>query len=347
VGTPSVARPRRFEFTALTVLMTLLVMYSHASSEAFTGYQKDSLLYLAVFVTKKLCGFAVPGFIFMSAAKYFLAYERGGGFDYPSFLLKRVSKVYFPYIFWVVAYFIYFTGRYYFPPTYGELAQYLALGTLVSHFYFVVVIMQLYLLMPAWRCFARQKTATLAVVLVVSLAVMYISKTQLRGFEYADRIFTSFLFYWLLGVVCGTRYDAFLAFLKRRRALLLPAELLIIAAHIALSYLSSRGLVRYPFAEAGQIVYATALLMLALDLCAAIKPEKLPLRRLVERISAASYYIYLCHNLTLFIVDEYTPGWGISARFALRLVVVFTVPVAGSIAYTALKKKFQGRLKRA
>jgi len=329
----------------MTVVLALMVIYIHVASRAVGGYDKASFVYGFVFITQKLCAFAVYGFIFLSPAKYFAA-PRADSFRYGSFILKRVRKIALPYILWVFIYYIFFIWQGYFHFSVPELIKYLLTGELVAHLYFVVIIIQFYLLMPLWRWLAGLKTAPLAAITAVSFVITVISQVCFPGFAYSDRIFTSYLFFWLLGILCGSRYEAFVSFIKRRRFLLIIGSV-IVAAHIILSYLSSRGSIRYPHGNVWQLVCVTALIMLAFYFCVSIKPEKIPFWGLLQRISDSSFYIYLSHVLLIFIIDKYTPGFTITQNLSLRLILTFTVPTALSISYTALKKKIQGRIQRA
>ena len=335
----------RHEFTTMTVVLALLVIYSHVTSHALLGYDKSSLAYGFVYFTKKLCAIAFYGFIFMSSAKYF-ATPRSESFRYGAFMLRRVRKIVLPYILWVLIYYAYFLRHGYFPFSVPELVKYILTGTLVAHFYFIIVIMQFYLLMPLWHKLAKMKTAPIAAITAACFIVTVISQNCFPNFIYSDRIFPSYLFFWMLGILCGSRYDKFVGLLTRHRAMLL-VEGAIIAAHLVLGYFSSRGIISYPYANTWHLVYVTALIFFAMYFAVVIKPEKIPFWRLLTAISGASFYIYLTHILVLFIVDSHTPGATITQRLILRLVFAIVVPVALSIAYTTLSKKIRGRSLKA
>lgn len=338
-------KPYFHELTTMTAVLTLLVIYSHSTSQAIAGYDVSSLAYAVVFFTKRLCSVAVPGFIFLSAAKYF-ATLRTDGFRYGAFLIKRVRKLVPAYILWVCIYYAYFVGRDYFPFRVADLLKYIADGTLVAHFYFIFVILQFYVLMPLWRRLARLKTAPLAAVTALSFVVMLISQMAFPDFAYRHMVFTSYVFFWLLGILCGTHYDAFKKLLTSHRTVPL-ITFVVFAAHFVLSYFKSRGMLVYAPERALHFVCVTALLLFMMYFCVKIPPERIPFWRLFKALADASFYIYLSHILVIFIVEQYTAALGLTLSTLLRLLLALTVPTTLSIAYATLSKKIRGRQKSA
>ena len=65
-------------------------------------------------------------------------------------MFKRIKTVLIPYIFAVLIYYVYFMRNGYFPFSVKDIVFYVLSGSLVSPFYFIVAIMQFYLLMPLW-----------------------------------------------------------------------------------------------------------------------------------------------------------------------------------------------------
>ena len=339
-------KPYFHEFTTMTAVLTLLVIYSHSTSQAIAEYDVTTLAYAVVFFTKRLCSVAVPGFIFLSSAKYFARLRSDDELRYGAFLFKRVRRLVPSYVLWVCIYYVYFVGRNYFPFRVADLLKYIADGTLVAHFYFVFVILQFYVLMPLWRRLARLKTAPLVAVTALGFVVMLISQLAFPSFTYRHMVFTSYVFFWLLGILCGTRFDALKTLLRSRRTVPLVA-FVVFTAHFVLSYLKSRGMLACASERALHFVCVTALLTFLVYFAVKIPPERIPLWRLCKAVADASFYIYLSHILMIFIVEQHTADLGLTQSTLLRLVLALTVPTALSIAYTTLSKKIRGRQKSA
>jgi membrane-bound acyltransferase YfiQ involved in biofilm formation len=333
--------PRRREFVTLSVIMTFMVIYIHASSGAIAVYDKNSALYALAFVTNKLCGFVVPGFIFMSAVKYFMVFAHKASFSYALFLRGRLRKVVAPYVLWVVIYYLYFVSRDYFPFKPSDLPGYILYGNLSAPFYFVVIIMQFYILMPFWRVLAQTTGDRVgaAAVIAGSAVIMCVARALLTEYRYADRIFASYLFYWTAGIYCGAHYDGFLAFVKRRAAACFFAYAAVAGGHVFLCYLQSRGLFVYRYAEIAQAVFASVSIAAFFSVCA-LFAERLAhkIHALLLPLSDASYYIYLTHVLAILVTEQFAPIYfGASAKLVAKCVVAFTVPSAFSVLYCRLK----------
>ena len=129
---------KRREIDRVNVTLCILVMLIHILSKAVSALDRRSLQFAAVFVPSRLSSFVVQGFIFLSAAKYFMKYC-DGGFNYGSFLKSRIKTVVLPYVFWNVIYYLALIPLGYFIFNPAELAGYILRGNMISHFYFVVV----------------------------------------------------------------------------------------------------------------------------------------------------------------------------------------------------------------
>jgi fucose 4-O-acetylase-like acetyltransferase len=140
---------RKDELSYLNILFCLLVIFVHVSSNPITTLSKSSWQYAVVFFPWRLSAFVVQGFLFLSGLKLFLNHPNG--FNYKSLYSSRLKSILIPYIIWNVIYYIYFVRKCYFGFDLKDLLVYMCNGTLVSPFYFVVILFQFYILAPLWR----------------------------------------------------------------------------------------------------------------------------------------------------------------------------------------------------
>ena len=126
---------RKQEISFLNTVLCLLVMFIHICSPAIVGLQKESLQFTCIFLPWRASAFVVQGFLFLSALKFFRGMKEE--FRYGSFLLGRIKKIGVPYI--IATVFSYlgliYLGYYVFDLKF--LLKSLALGNMISPFYFI------------------------------------------------------------------------------------------------------------------------------------------------------------------------------------------------------------------
>ena len=184
---------RKSEISLLNILMCLLVLLVHVISWTLGDMDKSSLQYGAMLLTSRLSQFVVQGFIFLSAVKLFSSKKDT---NYEDFLFGRYKRVVMPYIVWVAVYYVYFVFTYGYTFTVGKLFEYLIFGTVCSHFYFVVIIMQFYLNMPVFKWLFNKVNPFVLCILSVVLTAIF---KQTAHFQYDDRVLLSYLCYFVIG----------------------------------------------------------------------------------------------------------------------------------------------------
>lgn len=322
---------RKQEITLLTVLMCLLVIFIHVSSAPITGLQRDSLQYLLVFIPWRLSAFVVQGFVLLSGLKLFLKRQPTLG----KFYWDRVKSILIPYVLWVVIYYLYFVYlRHYFPFSFKDLGRYLVVGNLSSHFYFVVVILQFYLLMPLWRLVVDRVPMWLAVpaALLIVLA--------LPQFPYRDRIFMTYLVYWLMGCYLGDNYQQLSRWLRNHLPLLTGILIVLAGADLFFSYRVFVLSQPVWFLESLHVLYCIAVLFflyaLALHL---VGTRTLP--SILPKIAGVSYAVYLSHCLVIQVVDERLWALGVESiglAYLIRVAAVYTITLGLCLCYGKRKE---------
>jgi len=337
---------KKHEITALNLILCILVVFIHCASHPVSNYIKPSLAYTITFIPWRLSAFVVQGFIFLSAVKLFS--KPTDSFNYVSFILNRIKTILIPYIFAVLIYYVYFMRNGYFPFSIKDILFYIISGSLVSPFYFIIAIMQFYLLMPLWIKMTEKIKPAAAIIL--SLFIMLIAKHYipqlLSGYEkiatYNDRIFTTYLIYWTAGCYVGKNYTSVCQYAKK---LLIPIMMFFIAAASADILFSYRTFVYgqyFPFLENLHMIYCILAIMFLFSLFTHVK--NIPF---ADTLNSVSFNVYLYHCLVIFIFNDFMARLGITSitvQFILRILLAYGITFTLCIIYRNIKTIIKSRV---
>ena len=336
----------------MSVLLCLLVVFIHVSADPVTRADRESWQFLAAFLPWRLAAFAAQGFIFLSALRLALSNSRR---SFLSYLGRRLRRVLVPYVIWNVIYYLYFMRRGYFGFEPERFGGYLLRGDLVSPFYFVVIIVQFYVLFPLTKQIARRIPAAIGLPVFAVLTYYFnvdmprlIFTLSGRSFAYNDRLFTTYLFYWMLGTYAGTDYSAFARQLKKRRGLICAGFVSLAALDGGLGWLQFAGYLRTPFLELIHCLYViSAILFFYLAMLQ--RTEKRPKLTALEReIDSASYSIYLFHAFVINVVNEQLAAAGITRigeSWLLRGAAVYAICIAACLVWNRISRAVTGLLR--
>lgn len=341
---------RRTELSWLNLAFCALVLWSHSSSYALTHLDKLSWQYALIYSLQRICFISVYGFFFLSGLKLTLSRKQP-----PSplaFWGKRFKGILLPYCLAVAVYYGWFSlFLQYFPPSLPDYLGYLIRGNLSSPFYFAVALTQFILLAPLIRKLAERYSPILlipAALVITQLSVLYfedILRMFLPGasFAYNDRIFTTYLIYYLAGCCAGRYYDKFLTMLEDNKAFIGAMTIGLAALDILLCWLKYTGRRSVPFAEFIAMLFHLSAILFSF-LAALRLPQQIP--GWLVQIDRASYLIYLYHCLALSVIDYLLFRLDVvrvSMVFPLRAAFVFTITpltcVLWQRLWTAVRKK--------
>lgn len=207
-------KQRLREFDFLRAFAALSVIAIHVTAEYAT---KSGAGYL----WNQAMRFAVPLFIMLSGfLLYYLELGRPK-MGYLAFLRKRSKKILLPYLIWTCFYALYSMR--------GEaavvsaeplymiklIAKHLVMGTGYVHLYFLLIMLQLYILYPLLRaCLENWRAATLLISLAVTLfaqTMIYLHQTHVLvlpgiGIPYVS-LFPIWLFYFVFGMLAAQQKE--------------------------------------------------------------------------------------------------------------------------------------------
>ena len=343
---------RKTEISLLNVFLCMLVIFIHVSSVPVSSLLKNSWQYGAVLVPWRLSAFAVQGFIFLSALKLFINHSEK--ISYGKFYLSRLTKIVLPYLLWVLIYDIYFVSNGYFSFSFTDLLNDCLVGNLVSHFYFIIIIVQFYLLVPLWRLMVKKADCMIALIVSVMLTLILgqhlpeIISLFLRDFSFAynDRIFTTYLLYWVAGCYAGLYYEKFKEILVNQRGLISVLFVCAAAGDAVLSRLSFSGKIFIGWLENLHVLYCICAILFFFSIALMFSEKKAAGSRFVQLFDRSSYNIYLVHPLIIFIVNGMLACAGITSIFTgymIRIAVTYTAAISLCMLWSCIKNKVSVR----
>lgn len=317
---------KKIEIDYLNIFFCICVVGIHLLAPAITQVNKDTWQYIIIFIPWRLASFVVPGFILISAIKTFSKYKKNSIY-FKKFLKNRVEKILIPYIIFVVIYYLYFIFKGDLIFDVGELIKYILTGTLVSPFYFIIIIFQFYLLLPLWNKVFNNFSPIIIIPLSI-LGTLLFKKyipdilnifNIFKDFEYNDRIFTTYLMYWVIGGYIGKNYEYFTNMLKDNSKLIILQGIIMTILELIFGIMQFSKGIYIPFLESIHEIYVlTTILFLYLS---SIKINKKYVGvKIIKYINKSSYIIYLSHSLFIFVVNSMLNYWGVK-DIALGIIV--------------------------
>ena len=254
---------RREELTTLNLLFCLMVLWSHCSGHPITVLDHSSWQYGLMISLQRLTFVSVSGFFFLSGVKLTLNSASAPPPPLGRYWAKRWKGIFLPYLLAVAVYYVYFVSHGYFSFSLRDLAGYMIRGDLSSPFYFVIALAQFVLLVPLFRWLPRRWSPS--VLLPISLGITWLSAlycNEILGllipgahFSYNDRLFTTYLVYYVGGCCAGQNYPRFLELLDRNRPLLTACALIFAGADLFFSWKFFVGGQSVPFLEMIHTLY--------------------------------------------------------------------------------------------
>ena len=268
---------------------------------------------------------SVPSFIFLSGFKLYAKFG-DGKVDVWKFYKGRLTKIIVPYLVSVAVYFLYFFNKGW--VLLKDLPEYYLLGTLVAHFYYVIIAVQLYLLFPFIKQSFDKMPITVALVSLVSTVVF----GQFVFFTYSDRFFGTYIFYFVLGMVFA-KYKPFEK-IKGFCTLSVAAWSVMAAVHMSLSYFSSLGRIQYGFAGIVNIVYVVTAIFAMYGVFMKMGNRN-GICKYASIIGGVSYEVYLYHILAIFLLQyDVYPRYSFSVSEMLVISTAAVFALIHIFAYT-------------
>lgn len=337
------------ELSVLNLLFCFMVLWSHCSGHPITVLDHSSWQYGLMISLQRITFVSVSGFFFLSGLKLTLSKKAPPKLGH--YYWTRIQKIFLPYLLAVLVYYVYFLRNGYFSFSLPELGGYIIRGDLSAPFYFVIALAQFVLLVPLFRWLARRwsPVVLLPVALLITLLsaqyfndILHIFSPALN-FAYSDRIFTTYLIYYLAGCCAGQYYETFVELLKKNFSLLVGCALFFGAADVYCGWRLFVDGQSVPFLETLHALYQITAIP-AFYALAIRYPIHLP--AFARKMDQASFLVYLYHSLVITAFNGLAERLGISkvsVQFVLRVLVVYSLTFAACIFW----QWGYGRLKAA
>lgn len=342
----------------------LAVITIHLSA-TYVNYPSNSLIYLFFGILNKICHFAVPLFLFISAFGLMFQTIRKGDLYNEQFYTKRLGSVVWSYLFWSIVYLLYYNASgtiELVSPTEAPmefLGKYLLLGKSCYHLYFMPVLIQFYLIFPIiWGYYKKHKRkihSVYSMLITFGILAVYQFIYLKIYWDYLYDFFpysASLLFAYMLPIGMGgwvaCNFDEFMKFSKPLKACLI---LLAIVTGIAFT-------IRQLFPEIGlrsylmPMTYASLISMVLLYFSDHISHYINPLVDFIEEVTEHSLTIYMVHPLILLLLEN-NLNWDMFAftgnmfgdyllNFLLKYICVFGISLLFAKCVKFVSKKISG-----
>ncbi len=301
------------------------------------------------YYTNQLVRFAVPLFVLISGLLLYRTNDSIKDFKgYLAFLGKRLKKIFIPYLIWSLIYTL-FTMRADLGSVWLNKAEFLTdfgrkllIGNACTHLYFVIIIIQMYLLFPLLKTFVIRfpKTAfwtCLAVTLVSQTAIYLHSMKIIRIQDFIlpkYEVFPVWIFFFVFGMLYSRNMEQW----EKRLQGKLSHIFLIWAASLALLIINNKMTGTLDLSIKPVIMlYCIATFFLLETLALSIKDRLQPMWKVSKWLSVQSFFIYLAHILVLNCIRLLSNRLGIQHLwdgFGGMLMLYFAVTlITVAIAY--------------
>ncbi len=352
-------KTKLLEITIMLCIASLFVILIHTSAEAFNYYDQGSNYNIIVFVFKKLISFAVPTFIFLSGFKLFYGDKDYKNKKYLVFLKNRFTKILIPYVVANIVYIIFFINKWNYEYNFFDVLVSIFLkGDIAGFFYFVIIIYQFYILIFLFDFLRKYIYSKWFLLFVFFVNVLFKSRYILNNNNsftsfynmYNDRIFMSYIFYFVLGMYFANNVVEVKKIVKNYKAWIF-LYLIVVISHTYLSYINYMGLRYYRYAEFVHLIFCS-LSIIALYIFSYKLKDILSFKlvKFINRYAALSYHIYLYHIFVMFYMEEFLVNNNVEKiyySFPIKTLgtIVGSYIISRFIIYMNLKLKQPKKLK--
>lgn len=334
-------KDKLYELDYMRVIACFAVIMVHITAIGVDGYIHGSLPHVATLIINRSLKFTTPIFIFLSGVTSFYSYRKKE-FKYFPFIIKRLEKVLIAYFIWCIIYYETYIRLGYFTRDINFFIENVKLGTMSYHLYFVIIIVQMYIVGPVF--YKLLKNSDKRITILVISAIITVLCAEFIRFEYSDRLFLKYMFFYILGIYVTLEYDKYLSWINKNKMFISVGYVVISAIYTVVSFydLTIYIYVWFAFSMVSVFfVYYVGLIM---------KDSLSKMYAFIKLFGQSSYYIYLMHPLVLTFAIMYTDNNGIlsiTKRLIVYFVTVVPITIIVCLVFTAVKNRIKKKKKAA
>lgn len=336
------------ELNYMNAIACLLVILIHVLSLGISLADSSSWQAAVIYFPWRLSAFVVPMFIYNGAVKMALKFidTEVTINAYLQYFLHRIQKIYIPYVMWVIIYYTCFKIIGYVHGDPQEFLSYLLIGNLSSPFYYIIIIMQFYFLMPLWIWIVKHIPAYLGIGISLLITFFmqqfpYILSIFGVNFPYSDRIFLTYIIFWIVGLYVGKNYSHVASTLSGKSKQSICVVVILICSILAYIQYSqcSLGL------NMNDIKMVSDFLSIMLIHSIGLKLTHAPriIQKFTQHIYKCSFFVYLSHCLFLTLGTAFLQHIGVNTLSWLliaRFFICYSFPFISYLIYSKICTRF-------
>ncbi|WP_324822630.1 acyltransferase [Sinanaerobacter sp. ZZT-01] len=319
----------------------ILVIFIHVTATPVVSLAPGISLDILIFINR-FAKPAVPMFIFASGMALFYSYKNKE-FQYTTFLKRRFTKIFIPYLAWCAVYYACYVYRGVYPVSLTFFVQQVLNGRMLYHLYFVVTIIQFYFLFGIIRYLVMNYSGRLILPLGILINLLAYRWVPL---DWTHRCFLTYIVYFLPGCYFAKDFEQAICYLKKYFWLITSV---FVVSGIYYSYLFYCSMWK-PESYSGIEIYVYCLFcVMGILFYFALsyfleKRSGIVIKKIFNSLNAGSYYIYLSHPLAIIFAAAIANRIGLTGvidGMLLQLALISVTAIPLSILYAKLKSRMK------
>lgn len=323
-------RLTEFDFVRSIAILSVIAIHVTGS------YSMNSKL---IYLWNQSMRYAVPIFILLSGLVLYYSDLNKHKFSCSKFYFKRVNKVIIPYLIWTL-FFMFYNNRHQLGKVYfsfgsffSDFGKSLLFGSAYYHLYFIVIILQLYLIYPLLR-FSLRKAPLLTLIssflcstlfqTVYYLQLFKINLIPSLPFPYVF-LFPVWIFYFVFGMYFVSNLAKWNTRLENKGFIIFIVWLLNLCFVILEnSFSTPEGTTIKP----SVIIYCITSFFFFYWLGLKFKNVSFKFSRIITWVSEQSFIIYFSHPLMLGVISTFLYVFGLQIleqRFSGKIIIFILV----------------------
>ena len=227
---------------------------------------------------------------------------------------------------------------------FGQLIRFIYTGEITAHLYFIIAIIQLYLITPVLKKIIENNNKKVVIILCGIITIMTV--VFLYKYSFYNRIFTRYLFCYILGCYAGKNYDIFINILRKYKIPIYCTYIVALFFELSSSYLFAYQNLPAIIQQLVTMTYMPIAVIFIYSLSLNIVDKfHISKQGIINIINKNSYFIYLYHILTIWIADIILSKISITNIWIALLTRILITTVILCICFL-LKRMYRDVFKR-